>query len=310
MKRRKLGRTDLEVSEIALGTWGLAARAYGPVDGGTMEATIRAAWEAGVTTFDVSPSWGGGEGERRLALGLGEHLKDAVLVGRAGQVDVDGRLLLQFDTFVLIQQVEASLKRLGRERIDLLLLHNPPTKVLGSHLFEKGLTQLQQEGKIGCWGVSVSNATEAKLAIDRGASALCLTHNLLMPDDLLDLAEPLVKTGCGVLARSPLAYGMLAGKYDASTRFADDDHRSRRWTTESFATRLAQVDAVRFLVREENAKDLATAALRYALATPIVSCALVGARSPAQIQHAVAAMPDAGDYFSQAELERLASMEL
>ena len=310
MKRRKLGRTDIEVSEIALGTWGLTSRAYGPVEGATTEATIRAAWDAGVTTFDVSPSWGSGEGERRLALGLGEHLKDAVIVGRAGQVDVDGRLLLQFDTFVLIREVEASLKRLSRERIDVLLLHGPPAKVLASHLFEKGLTQLQQEGKIGCWGVSVSGITEAKLAMERGASAICLTHNLLMPDDLLDLAEPLVKTGCGVLARSPLAYGMLAGKYDAGTQFADDDHRSRRWTPESFRTRLAQLDAVRFLVREENAKDLASAALRYVLATPIVSSALVGARSPEQIRHAVQAIPDGSEYFSQAELERLATMEL
>lgn len=310
MKRRKLGKTDIEVSEIALGTWGLSSRAYGPVDGATMEATIRAAWESGVTTFDVSPSWGDGEGERRLALGLGEHLKDAVIVGRTGQVNVDGRLLLQFDTYILIREVEASLKRLSRERIDVLLLHNPPTKVLGSHLFEKGLTQLQQEGKIGCWGVSVSGVEEAKLAIERGASAICITHNLLMPDDLLDLAEPLVKSGCGVLVRSPLAYGMLAGKYTAETTFPESDHRSRRWTPESFATRLSQVDAVRFLVREENAKDLATAALRYVLATPLVSAALVGARSPEQIRHAALAPPEAGEYFSQAELERLATMEL
>jgi aryl-alcohol dehydrogenase-like predicted oxidoreductase len=103
---------------------------------------------------------------------------------------------------------------------------------------------------------------------------------------------------------------MLAGKYDAGTQFADDDHRSRRWTPESFRTRLAQLDAVRFLVREENAKDLASAALRYVLATPIVSSALVGARSPEQIRHAVQAIPDGSEYFSQAELERLATMEL
>lgn len=310
MKRRKLGKTDLEVSPIALGTWGMASRAYGPMDGATMEATIRAAWDAGVTTFDVSPSWGDGEGERRLALGLGDHLKDAVIIGRAGQVNVDGRLLLQFDTYILIREVEASLKRLSRERIDVLLLHNPPPKVLGSHLFEKGLNQLQQEGKIGCWGVAVGGVDDAKLAIDRGASAICITHNVLTPDDLLDLAEPVMRAGCAVLARSPLAYGMLAGKFTAETTFAENDHRSRRWTPESFQTRLSQVDEVRFLVREENAKDLATAALRYVLATPVVSAALVGARSPEQIRHAVAAIPEEGPFFSQAELERLATMEL
>lgn len=309
MKRRKLGKTDLEVSEVSLGTWGLAARSYGPVEGATVEATIRAAWDAGVTTFDVSPAWGKGEAERRLALALGDHNKDAVIIGRAGQVDVDGRLLLQFDTFVVVREVEESLKRLSRDRIDLLLLHNPPTKVLTSHLFEKGITQLKSEGKIGAWGVSVGTLEEANLAIQRGAEALAFTHNLLTPDDLLDLAEPIQKSGVGVLARSPLAYGMLSGTWDEKKTFPETDHRSRRWSEASFKTRLSQVEAVRFLVRE-GTPDLATAALRYALATPIVSTALVGARTPQQIQHAVAALPDEGPYFTEDELERLATMEL
>lgn len=309
MKRRTLGKTDVEVSEIALGTWGMGARSYGPVDGAQLESVVKAAWEVGVTTFDVSPSWGNGEAERRVALALGEHLAEATLVGRAGQVNIDGRLLLQFDTYVVVREVEESLKRLGRDRLDLLLLHNPPAKVLGSHLFEKGLAQLKSEGKIRAWGVSVSTVDEANLAIERGAEAICFTHNLLTPDDLLDLAEPLQRSGCGVLARSPLSYGMLAGRWDQATTFEAHDHRSRRWSTASFRERLKQVDAVRFLV-DGPIPDLASAALRYVLATPLVSCALVGARTPEQIRHAVAALPDEGPYFPQAHLERLATMEL
>lgn len=309
MKRRKLGKTEIEVSEIALGTWGLGARSYGPVDGAQLESVVKAAWDAGVTTFDVSPSWGGGEAERRLSLALGEHAGEATLIGRAGQVNIDGRLLLQFDTFVVVREVEESLKRLGRDHLDLLLLHNPPAKVLGSHLFEKGLAQLKSEGKIRAWGVSVSTVDEANLAIERGAEAICFTHNLLTPDDLLDLAEPLQRSGCGVLARSPLSYGMLAGTWSPETTFEETDHRARRWSSASFRERLKQVDAVRFLV-EEPIADLATAALRYVLATPLVSAALVGARTPEQIRHAVAALPDEGPYFPQAHLERLATMEL
>lgn len=309
MKRRQLGKTEIEVSEIALGTWGLGARSYGPADGAQLEAVVKAAWDAGVTTFDVSPSWGNGEAERRLSLALGEHVGEATIIGRAGQVNVEGRQLLQFDTFVVMREVDESLKRLGRDHLDLLMLHNPPVKVLSSHLFEKGLAELKGQGKIRGWGVSISTVDEANMAIERGAEAICFTHNLLTPDDLLDLAEPLQRSGCGVLARSPLSYGMLAGAWDEATTFEESDHRSRRWSSASFRERLKQVDALRFLV-DEPIPDMASAALRYVLATPLVSAALVGARTPEQIRHAVAALPDEGPYFPQAHLERLATMEL
>ena len=79
----------------------------------------------------------------------------------------------------------------------------------------------------------MSTVEEANLAIERGAQAICFTHNLLTPDDLLDLAEPLHKSGCGVLVRSPLAYGMLAGTWDADRKFETSDHRGRRWSDAS-----------------------------------------------------------------------------
>jgi aryl-alcohol dehydrogenase-like predicted oxidoreductase len=102
---------------------------------------------------------------------------------------------------------------------------------------------------------------------------------------------------------------MLAGGWTDATKFEATDHRSRRWSEASFAKRLGQVDAVRFLVKD-GIPDMASAALRYALATPLVSCALVGARTAEQIQHAVKAVPDEGAYFPQSDLERLATMEL
>ena len=79
---RALGATDVRVSEIALGCWGLAAQSYGKVEAAQFEATVRAAWDAGITTFDVAPMWGNGQGERRLGLALGEDLAKAVIIGR------------------------------------------------------------------------------------------------------------------------------------------------------------------------------------------------------------------------------------
>src|SRR5262245_53231020 len=103
MEKRKLGRTGIEVSPIALGTWGLAQKSYGPVDASRFEETVKSAWDAGVTTFDVAPLWGDGEAEKRTALALGEHLNDAIVIGRAGHVKIEGRILAQFDTYILVQ---------------------------------------------------------------------------------------------------------------------------------------------------------------------------------------------------------------
>lgn len=315
MQPRALGKTGIEVSPIALGTWGLGAKSYGPVDASRFEDTVKAAWDAGVTTYDIAPLWGDGESERRTSLALGEHLSDAILVGRAGHVKIEGRVLAQFDTYIVVQEVEGTLRRLGRSHLDVLLLHQPPTKVLGSHLFDKSITQLKQEGKLRAWGVAVGSLADAELAIQRGAEVISFTHNLLVPDDFLDLAPKIAQEGVGVLARSPLMHGMLAGSWTKDTRFADTDHRARRWAEPAFATRLAQVEKLRFLVRPEEKDgiaDLATAALRYALVTPLVSAAVVGARTPAQIQHAVRALPETPEtpLFAQADLERLAEMEL
>lgn len=315
MQKRPLGKTGIEVSPIALGTWGLAAKSYGPVDASRFEETVKAAWEAGVTTFDVAPLWGDGEAERRTALALGEHLNDAVLVGRAGHVKIEGRILAQFDTYIVVQEVEGTLRRLGRGHLDVLLLHQPPAKVLGSHLFDKSITQLKQEGKIRAWGVSVSSLADAELAITRGAEVVSFPHNLLIPDDFLDLAPRIAQEGVGVLARSPLMHGMLAGRWTNDTTFPETDHRRRRWAEPAFRTRLEQVEKLRFLVRPEEKDgiaDLATAALRYVLVTPLVSAAIVGARTPEQVRHAVAALPAAADtpLFPQADLEKLAEMEL
>jgi aryl-alcohol dehydrogenase-like predicted oxidoreductase len=91
-----------------------------------------------------------------------------------------------------------------------------------------------------------------------------------------------------VLARSPLLYGVLSGRFDADTKFAGDDHRSHRWTAESWKKRLEEIERYRFLV-DADVPDLATAALRYVLSSPIVGAALVGARSPVQIRHAARA---------------------
>ncbi|GAB5545919.1 MAG: aldo/keto reductase [Sandaracinaceae bacterium] len=286
MNTRSLGRTDLRLSEIALGTWGLASGAYGPVTPERVDETLKAAIDAGVTTFDVSPVWG--EAEARVGAAIEDAKIDAVVITRAGARLVDGELQQSFETDALIADCEASLERLGREQIDLWLLHNPGDVTLRRETFQEAVAQLEEEGKIRAWGVSVGDAEEARLAIAAGAQAICLTYNLLRPGALDDLTTELATNGCGVLARSPLMYGMLGGQWHESRVFSEDDHRKRRWSSEAFLERLRHVAAMRFLVGDDH-PDLATAALRFVLAQPQVSTALVGARAPRQIRSAVEA---------------------
>jgi aryl-alcohol dehydrogenase-like predicted oxidoreductase len=285
---RALGATDVRVSEIALGCWGLAAQSYGKVDAATFEATVRAAWDAGVTTFDVSSLWGEGAGERRLGLALGDDLASAVLIGRVGQTMVEGRVQAQFDAPAILRDVEQSLQRLGRSSLDVLLLHNPPPKVLATEYFQKGTGYLQTSGLIKTWGVSVGSLDEARLAIEHGAQVLCLVHNLVHRADLPELLTLIEEHGVGVLARSPLLYGVLSGRFSADTKFGDDDHRSRRWSADAWKRRVDDLDRYRFLVAGE-VPDLATAALRFVLSSPVVGAAIVGARTPEQIRHAALA---------------------
>jgi len=292
---RLLGATDVRVSEIALGTWGLAAQSYGKIDPALFEATVRAAWDAGVSTFDVAPLWGQGTGERRLGLALGENLGQAVIIARVGQSLVEGRVQAQFDAPAIMRDVEQTLTRLGRGTLDVLLLHDPRPKVIASEFFQKATGYFLSGGMIKCWGASVGTVEEARLAVEQGAQVLCLVHNLVHRDALAELAPLLTERGVGVLARSPLLYGVLSGgapsgarRFDAKTTFAADDHRSQRWTPDAWKKRLEEVDRYRFLV-EGDVPDLAIGALRYVLSSSLVGAALVGARSPEQIRHAAQA---------------------
>jgi aryl-alcohol dehydrogenase-like predicted oxidoreductase len=302
MLTRSLGRSDLRLSEIALGTWGLGASSYGKVIPARFEETVRAAMDEGVTTFDVAPLWG--EAEKKI----GEWTRgtEAVIVTRGGARRVDGKLAHGFETDALVSDCEGSLERMGREHVDLWLLHDPGEEVLRQDAWKEAIDRLESDGKIRAWGVSVGSAEEARMAIAAGAHAICLTYNLLYSSMLEDLSADIATSGCGVLARSPLMYGLLAGQWAPTRRFPEDDHRARRWNKDSLMLRVRQVNDVRFLVGERH-RDLATAALRFVLNHNAITCAIVGARTRFQIESAVQAA-DGPPYLADDEMMRLAKI--
>lgn len=301
---RELGRTGIHLSEISLGTWGFAG-AYGPLEDEVQRAVVDEALEAGITTFDAAPLWGDGAVERLL----GDALADAESVQRitrGGARWVDERVDKSFTPEALRADLEGSLERLRTSRVDVWLLHDPPEHVLREDALHEALEAFAGEELFGAWGVSTTDADVARMAMARGAKALCVPHNLFARDLVAELATELGVAGCGLIARSPLLHGLLAGRWTEYRQFGEEDHRRERWSPRTLGIRVRQTNTLRFLVRGE-VSTMAAAALRYVLAEEAVSTCVVGARRPVQARDA-ARMVGEPPYLPEADLDRLASV--
>jgi aryl-alcohol dehydrogenase-like predicted oxidoreductase len=289
MLSRPLGASDVRLSEIALGTWGLAAQSYGAVTPARFEATVQRALDVGVRTFDVAPHWGEDGASERVVGRLTASLRaECSVVTRAGYAREAGALVTRTSRAALVASCEASLARLGTDRVDLLLFQGLSEDTIRGGEPAEAASELLSTGKIRAWGACVGTALEARLALSAGAQALGLVHNVLASDLLDDLVADLAVSGAGVFVRSPLAYGLLAGAISVQSPFAEADHRARRWDQAALERRLAAVGQLGFLVRGAI-RTPAEAALRFVLANEAVTSCAVGARSPAQIASAAAA---------------------
>jgi len=288
---------------MALGTWGLSGDGYGPVDPGTQERVLQRALDMGFTLVDTADAYGGGRMERLIGTALGDR-EDVVVVTKGGTDRRTSPPRKRFDRPYLRDSVERSLRRLGRGRIDVYLLHNPSDAVFNEPELVDTLLELKKEGKIGHWGVSAGDVAVARIALRHGAEVIEIAYNLLHASDLHRLAGDLMVAGAGVLARSTLAHGLLAGHWSARKDFAAGDHRSDRWTAPELQRRVEQLAALRFLVHGD-VMTLRAAAVRFVLANSIVSSAVLGPRSPAQLEELVREVGSGPVYIRDPDLARL-----
>lgn len=280
MRKRALGNTGVDVSEMSLGTWGLSGDGYGAVVEAEVDRVIDSAISHGVTLFETADVYGKGAMEKKL----GERLpKGTVMVVTKVGTDLStkpGRK--RFDPGFLEESMDRSVERLKRP-IDIVLMHNPTIAAINKGEACAFLREQKNVGKVRLWGVSAGSVDVARAAIGKGAEVIELAYNLTLPGDLHALAAELSEKGTGVLARSVLAYGLLAGHWTADREFYPGDHRAERWTREELRVRVSQLEGLRE-VASKNVLTLRASALRFVLANELVGSAVLGPRSVAQLE--------------------------
>jgi aryl-alcohol dehydrogenase-like predicted oxidoreductase len=313
MQTRTLGRTGRTVSVIGLGTWQLGAD-WGEVSPEDARAVLDAAVESGVTFFDTADVYGDGRSEsfigEFLAANPGLDITVATKMGRREAQDPANFTLAKFREWT-----DRSRRNLGTDTLDLVQLHCPPTPVFSSDAVYDALDTLVEDGTIAAYGVSVETVDEALSAIARpGTATVQIILNAFRLKPLDAVLPAAIEAGVGIIARVPLASGLLSGKYTVDTTFAPNDHRSYNRHGEAFdagetfsgvdfetGVQAAQ-EFARLVQNEPNASGLSTseAALAWVAQLDGVSSVIPGARNVEQARSNAAAGSAAplGDSFS------------
>ncbi len=296
MEQRPLGRTGAEVSVVGLGTWQLGAD-WGDVDDDAAAEVLDAALDAGVTLLDTADVYGDGRSEERIRKALAPRSDRPFVATKAGR-RADPFEAAQYTEENLRAWVDRSRRNLGVDTLDLVQLHCPPPATYEDDRLYDVLDTLVEEGAIAAYGVSVETVAEGLRAIQRpGVASLQVILNVFRRKPLEELLPAAAQAGVGVLARVPLASGLLTGKYDESTTFASDDHRNYNRNGEAFDVG-ETFSGVPFEVGVAAARevaaiagDVATAAfaLRWVIDQPGVTTVIPGARTVEQVRGNVAA---------------------
>jgi aryl-alcohol dehydrogenase-like predicted oxidoreductase len=301
MDERMLGRTGRQVSVVGLGTWQLGAD-WGEVSESDARAVLEASAEAGVTFYDTADVYGDGRSEQTVGRFVAAHpdagFTVATKMGRRMDQVPENYSPQNFRSWI-----DRSRTNLGVDRIDLVQLHCPPSEVIEDDATYDALDALVEDGSIAAYGVSVETAQQALTAIQRPHLAtvqIILNALRLKP---LDLVLPAAEAaGVGIIARVPLASGLLSGKYDENTTFAEDDHRNYNRDGSAFDVGetfsgvpydvglQAAADFTR-LVRQSSPGDLtaAQAAIAWVWQQAGVSTVIPGARNEEQARSNAAA---------------------
>lgn len=302
MEYRELGRTGWRVSAVGYGAWAIGGDAWGATDDAESLRSLHRAIDLGVNFVDTADVYGDGHSERLIAQVLRDRREEVVVATKAGR-RLDPHVAGGYDRANLAAFVERSLRNLATEALDLLQLHCPPSEVYHMPEVFGVLDDLVAAGKVRHYGVSVERVDEALRAIEYpGVQSVQIIFNMfrLKPSEAFFRAA--AERRVGILARVPLASGLLSGKMRPDTRFAEGDHRAFNRHGEAFdqGETFAGVDYEAGLRAVEELRELvppgasmAQLALRWILMFPEVTTTIPGARNARQAEDNVraAALP-------------------
>lgn len=285
VKKRRLGKSNIEVSEVGLGLWAAGGDEWGPTDDQAIFDTIDFALDAGMNFFDTADVYGMGHSEELLGQAMQGRRDRFIVASKIGwRGFADGRTV--YDTVEkLIAGVESNLQRLQTDYIDIMQSHisfHDPTM----EIFLEGFQKLQAAGKVRAYGVSTSDFDYLQaFNEDDQCATLQIDYSILNRTAEADILPYCQAHNIGVIVRGVLAMGILTGKFTAETRFGASDFR-RRWhenpdEQEIFRADLEKVEQLRPLTHN---RTLAQLAMQFALSHPAVSTVIPGAKNVAQLR--------------------------
>ncbi|WP_194774774.1 aldo/keto reductase [Pararhodonellum marinum] len=298
MNYRKLGKTGFQISEIGLGTWQVGGGWGGDFDENAAHKIIHEALDQGINFIDTADVYDAGRSERAVGKVIKERKEDIKVATKCGR-QINPHINEGYKPEVLRGFVEASLKNMGLERLDLIQLHCPPTEVYSRDEIFELFDRLKDEGKIQHLGVSVEKVDEAILAMNyEQVASVQIIFNMFRPKPSETFFEMANTNEVGIIVRVPLASGLLTGKLTAQSQFDPKDHRSFNRDGAAFdkGETFSGVPYEIGILAVEELKEvfkgngpLAALALRWILMFPEVSTVIPGASGTEQVVSNVSA---------------------
>jgi myo-inositol catabolism protein IolS len=283
MRYTTFGRTGLTVSRLSMGCNRLGDPGVDPAQ---WPPIVQRALDLGITFFDSSENYNEGRSEAILGEVTSASMAPVVVATKGG-FSTGADIVRDFSEESITRAARGSLGRLRRESIELYMLHSPSVTDLETATWPRAVETLKSEGTIRYFGISTSDHASGVRAIEMGADFLQIEYDLLDPsaeDELLPLARQL---DIGIMIRTPLARGLLTGKFAVGQEIPPEQ-RWRRPTGDRLQLRLRRIEQLRFLERDDQ--TMAQAALRWLLAQPGVHCVIPGARTLEQLEANVRAI--------------------
>lgn len=291
MKYKKFGNIDLTISEIGFGAWGIGGPAmvgdlaigWGNVDDNTSIEALKKSFDLGINFYDTADFYGFGHSEELIGKVFGNR-DDVIIATKVGHRVENNQIILDYSKEHILKSCDDSLKRLRRERIDYYQLHSAKLYHLEDGQCIEAMEELKSQGKIRYWGISLNTFNpypEAEFLMNKKlASGFQLAFNIIN-QRALNLIDAASKAGYGIIARIPLQFGLLTGKFSKTTTFEKNDHRSFRLKKEFLSDLLDALEDV-FKLSEKYNVDKTIFALSFIMNHQGVSTVIPGIKTPEQ----------------------------